>query len=366
MDVSSGLKVKGVIIGVTVPVFLVIFVSCVMLVICYAKRRNGSRGRSIISASSLTNSLESSTEDGRYCNLMTIDHVIQLHNHAGNEASTDVCNEQSSMGSCESPVTQTFEIESLVDGAGSTSSEKLDGSLSLSQDDAFETSDKNRPNGSVPNSKENGEPDTCAKRPTHKTCGRSRSESASFKTSRTSSKRRPRSLSTPHTLQDSDVPNPPLSALILYSKGSPEEETKVIQQHLLHDLTQYNIRTVSEDTSMFRECPASWLETQMRAASAVFCVCNEAFDREWENKSDGLSVLVPVFKKLCHGLVTPSCGKNQLLHDKIAIVLPRVEDLHYVPAYINCRPKFRLLKEDLCKMARFVHGIPECQHSNNH
>lgn len=348
------------IIGVTVPVFLVIFVSCVMLVICFVKRRNGSRGRSVISASSLSNSLESSTEDGRYCNLMTIDHVIQSHNHASNEASTDVCHVESSMGSCESPMTETtFEIGSLVDGVGSTCSEKLDGSLSLGQDDAFEM---NRPNGSVTNSKENGEPNKCAEQPSDKSCGRrSRSESVSFKTSRTSSKRRPRSYSTPHALQDSDAPNPPLSALILYSKGSPEEETKVIQQHLLHDLTQYNIRTISEDTSMFRECPASWLETQMRAASAVFCVCNEAFDREWENQSDGLSVLVPVFKRLCHGLVTPSSGKNQSLHDKIAIVLPRVEDLHYVPAYINCRPKFRLLQEDLSKMARFVHGIPECQ-----
>lgn len=352
------------VIGVAVPVFLVLFVSCVMLVICVVKkRRNSSRGRSVISGSSLSNSLESSTEDGRYCNLMTIDHVIQSHNHAGNEASTDLCTVRSSTGSCESPMTQTtFEIESLVDGVGSMCSEKLDDSLPSGQDDAFEVSDKNRPNGTVPNSKENREPNKCAKQSTDKTCGRrSRSESVSLKTSRTSSKRRPRSYSTPHALQDSDTPNPPLSALILYSKGSPEEETKVIQQHLLHDLTQYNIRTVSEDTSMFRECPASWLETQMRAASAVFCVCNEAFDREWENKSDGLSVLVPVFKKLCHGLVTPSSGKNQSLHDKIAIVLPRVEDLHYVPAYINCRPKFRLLQEDLSKMARFVHGIPECQ-----
>lgn len=343
------------------------FVPCVMLVICFVKRR-GSRQRSVISASSLTSSFESSTEDGRYYNLMVVDHVTQPHVHAGNEASTDLSNARSSLGSCESPMTQTtFEIESLVDGAGSTCSEKYEGSLSLGQDDAFETSDKDRSNESVPDSKEIGELNPCAKHPAHKTYERrSRSESVCFKTTRTSSKKRPRSLSTPHTLQDSHTPNPPLSALILYSKESPEEETKVIQQHLLHDLTQYNIRTVSEDTSMFRECPASWLETQMRAASAVFCVCNEAFDREWENKSDGLSVLVPVFKKLCHGLVTPSSGKNQLLHDKIAIILPHVEDLHYVPAYINCRPKFRLLKEDLCKMARFVHGIPECQHSNNH
>lgn len=361
-DLSGGMKVRGMIIGVTVAVLVVIFVSCAILVISFVVRRNRRRGSS--NASSLTNSFESSTESGRYCNLMAIGHVTVSPNHAlsYNEASADARSVQNSMMSSESRVSQaTFEIESVIDGTESTCSEKLDGSLSLGQDDAFEMADKNKTNGSTPNCKFR-EPNTCVKQlPTQKTCERSRSESICIKSSRSSLKKRPRSFSTPHTLQDSHAPHTPLSALILYSKESPEEETKVIQQHLMHDLSLYNIETVSEDTSMVRECPASWLETQMREASAVFCVCNEAFDREWENKTDGLSGLVPVFKKLCHGLVTPSCGKNQLLHNKIAIVLPRSEDLLHVPTYINSRPKFLLLKEDLCKMARFVHGMPEFQ-----
>lgn len=364
---DRGLSGTAPVIAVTVTIALLVavFVCSVVSIYYFVRRKNRCKD-SVASASSLTDSLESSMEGGRYCNMITIDRVGEPPSYAVtcNGAGADVqCVSSLESGGRESQT--TFEIESLSVGTGSTCSEKVDGSLSLEQDDAFETEDKTEENdGSdkgvggvcktvecVQQKEKNGKPIE----------RRNRSESVHVKT-RTSSKRQPRSSSTPNALQTDPLP----SALVLYSKRSSEGVLKVIQQCLVSDLTRYNIRTISEDTCVLRKCPASWLEMQMREVSAVFCVCNQAFDHEWENKTDGVSGLVPVFKQLCHGLVAPSSGRNQLLRDKIAIVLPQNSDLQYVPTYINSRPKFRLLDEDLERMARFVIGLPEYQCNMDH
>ena len=377
------------VIGGAVTVAVAIITTFVSVIVCYLARR---RLREHTATNSLTSSLTDSLEDsmdgegegnggaGSYCHMITIDHVGEPPSYVVTTSGTSVsggCNDIAARSTAdlinnETPSLSdgresqaTYEAESLTDsfkissGGGSTSFE----------DDAFERA-------LLLESDKDGACDddaTCGGSQTmEKIIGRrDRSESVCVKASKLDSnlcsRKRPRSLSTPHVTHPSSLlppPRPP-SALILYSKSSPQLEKRVIQQGLVSDLTQYNIRTVSEDTCTPRECPAAWLETRMREASAVFCVCNEAFDRDWENRSDGLIFgLVPVFKQLCHGLVTPSCGKNRLLRDKIAIVLPRESDLKYVPTYLNSRPKFRLLEQDLENMARFVTGMPQYKCGN--
>ena len=194
---------------------------------------------------------------------------------------------------------------------------------------------------------------------TAKTNGRTQSESEYIPTSALPSKKRPRSFSTPHALPscESRSKKPP-SALILYSHGTPTEIQQVIRELLVKKLREYNVRTVSEDTDPHREGMAAWLEVQMKEASAVFCVCNEAFRDEWEDDAPGISCIVPVFKQLLHGLVSHPHGENQRLLDKLAIVLPYERDIEHVPVYLNNRQKFGLCREDLDKMAKFTSGVP--------
>ena len=366
----------GTMIGVGVAVvFVAFFIISATFVIIYFARRRLRVAHSLRSASSLTESLETSLdgvgdEGEGYCRMMTLHHMEDPPTYALT-TSNGTCISGSTPSPVESSVGVvsqiTIEVGSMEGGSGTASeSEKISGvSVSL-DDDAFENPAEKCSEGEEDTSKkligENGM--GVGGGPPKKLLERSRSESVRGKTSRSgsssSTRKRPRSLSTSQVVPHQQS-NPSPSALILYSKASPELEQRAIQQYLLSDLTQYNIRTVSEDTSTPRECPASWLEVQMREVSAVFCICNQAFDHEWENRSDGLSGLVPVFKQLCHGLVTPSCGRNQLLRDKIAIVLPCDADLQYVPTYLNSRPKFLLQTQDLVKMARFAAGLPEYQ-----
>ena len=379
----------GTVVGVALAVVLVaFFVASATVIISYIARRRLRAGASLTSGSSLTESLET-LEGGRggegegngYCHLMTMNHIeggTPIYSVTTNGTGIGRAEEmvlESSVGSASSPT--TVEVGSIAGGSGggtSSDSEKISGvSMSLEDDDAFEGSsdgnyggkdsrkkDEVCPNGGCSTATNDGVSTDKTGRPglTKRILKRARSESVRTKTARTDSRssyrKRPRSLSS--SQQPSDQPPPP-SALILYSKASLDEEQKTIQHLLVRDLTQYNIRTVSEDTSTPRECPASWLEAQMREVSAVFCVCNDAFYREWYNQSDRLTSLVPVFKQLCHGLVTPSYGGNKQLLDKIAIVLPLQET--NVPTYLNSRPKFFLRSENLHKMALFAKGLPE-------
>lgn len=373
------------VIGASVSFFiLALFTACAVSAIVYYFARRKIKYHSATSSLTSASSLDSSEEGGgggggdrgEYCNMFTIEHVGEPPTYTITSGGADAAGNNAAIASVSSSETRSdcqtsFEIESVTEESqlSTTGSdfEKFSGSLSM-EDDAFENAGDGKIRESNTNNKPNCVPVNTEQATIEKLKTpdrRNRSESVCVKTRRTSltlsSRKRPRSFSTSHlTPPHSHSPLPP-SVLILYSKSSPPVEQRVIQQYLVSDLTQYNIRTVSEDTCSSRECPASWLEAQMREVTAVFCVCNEAFDRDWENRTDGLSGLVPVFKQLCHGLVTPSCGRNQLLRDKIAIVLPRESDLQFVPTYINSRPKFRLLAQDLEKMVRFVTGTPEYQ-----
>ena len=358
----NGFKNHAPVIGVAIALLVLIFVATSVLSAYYfMKRRTRYQGSSVTS-SSLSSSVESSVEEeeegGAYRN-MVISHVGEPLSY------TVTCRENGANVLSEGSVISedsdsTFEIGSQVAETVSTCSEKSDSSSLCSglDEDAFEMPEKT--SGLSPEADFEGVERTavCAQREAVENGIISERRSTSVRAKKSggpASKRRPRSFSTPHALSDSAQP---LSALILYSKRSSEEEQKIIRQILVNDLTHYYIRTISEDTCSFRECPASWLEMQIKEVAAVFCVCNFAFDQEWENEADGILGMVPVFKQLCHGLVTPSCGKNQLLWDKIAIVLPEPSDLQYVPMYLNSRPKFRLLSKDLEMMARFATGMP--------
>ena len=398
-------------VGVALAVVLVaFFVTSATVIISYFARRRFRAGVSLTSDSSLTESLETLEGGGRgegsagYCHLVSIgpmsSYSATMNGTRVSEA--EVLGAESPEGTASQ---KTMEVGSIAGGSGepTSDSEKISGvSMSL-EDDAFESSSEGTncgesdsgkkeslttANGGCPTGANGGYltgvfltptdgevPPTCINGgvstttndklaptndelgPTKRSLKRTRSESVRTKTVRNDSssshRKRPRSLSS------SQHPNnapPPLSALILYSKATPEEEKRTIQQLLVSDLTKYNIQTVSEDTSTLRECPASWLEAQMREVSAVFCVCNEAFYREWYNQADRLTSLVPVFKQLCHGLVTPSYGENKQLLDKIAIVLSSEAN---VPPYLNSRRKFFLHEDSLPKMALFTRGLPE-------
>ena len=147
-------------------------------------------------------------------------------------------------------------------------------------------------------------------------------------------------------------------ALILYSQRVCSDLHKIVLELLIKRLSEYNILTVSEDTDLCRSGIASWLEWRVREASAIFCVCDQVFHEEWERGFEGTRCLVPVFKHLVHGLVSHPHSENQVLLDKVAIVLPYERDIEHVPVYLSDRQKFLLDSEELEKMAKFVVGVP--------
>ena len=68
---------------------------------------------------------------------------------------------------------------------------------------------------------------------------------------------------------------------------------------------------------------------------------------EWEGGSGGTRCLVAVFKHLVHGLASHPHSENQILLNKLAIVLPYERDIEHVPVYLSNRQKFVLDSEKL-------------------
>lgn len=360
--IDGGSTITGPLVGgvVTLVTAIIILVASPVVIALFLRRK--SRSQADLSSSS-NGSVESSTEGGQFCD-MIISHDVSPGYAAvtcsGNRVSVDSESQLSESGHSQG----TFEMRgtfkmggSQEDSIASSCSEKL-GSVCIEMDnDAFEAIKTVKQTDFVEAESRLTFGQKVEIR-TAKTLGRTRSETKDIPTSAHPSKKRSRSFSTPHTLPSCEprTKTPP-SSLILYSHRTPTEIQQVIQELLVKELREYNIKTVSEDTDPHREGMAAWLETQMKEASAVFCVCNKAFREEW-NDVPGISCIVPVFKQLLLGLVSHPHGENQRLLDKLAIVLPYESDIEYVPMYLNNRPKFSLCREDLSRMAKFTSGVP--------
>ena len=168
----------------------------------------------------------------------------------------------------------------------------------------------------------------------------------------------------------SSSPNPPLpsltpdppklkhpcawSALIIYSPLCPDKDRRTLMQYLINDLREYDIRTVAHDCDYTKGSLSQWLETEVKRASAVLCVCDPAFLQEWEQQqpTDTNFPLVYSLKLLVYANV----NRGEEL-SKYAIVLLRKEDRDCIPTYyLNNTRTFYV--NEIENIAHFVQQVP--------
>ena len=143
------------------------------------------------------------------------------------------------------------------------------------------------------------------------------------------------------------------SALIIYSPSIGKEERRLILQCLVGGLGQYGIVSRCHDTACVKS-PCEWMEEEIKMATAVLCVCNKDFHREWSQCPDnGKIPVVGLLKHLVLAMVT----RGESLA-KFATVLVEREDTEYIPSlYLEGEPR-RFLITELDEITRFIHNIP--------
>lgn len=143
------------------------------------------------------------------------------------------------------------------------------------------------------------------------------------------------------------------SVLVIYSPSINDEDRKLILDHLVGGLMQYGVPTRCHDTACIKS-PCQWIEQEIRRASAVLCVCNEDFHREWDERpARGTIPLVGLLKHLVHATV--SRGESLA---KFATVLLESGHAHYIPSlYLQGDPRLFMVTE-VEDIAHFVINVP--------
>ena len=138
------------------------------------------------------------------------------------------------------------------------------------------------------------------------------------------------------------------SAFVVSSSKSPEEESKVIQQLLIHDLSsKYGIHVTPSE--MGRGNLPKWVESQCRDATAVLCVCNKAFFDEWEQ---------PNTVTHCLGRqVYAAANEGGSKPEKFTVVLLKQSDRQFIPtSYLKDMQAF--IVTDVYDIACFIGKVP--------
>ena len=143
------------------------------------------------------------------------------------------------------------------------------------------------------------------------------------------------------------------SVLIIYSPSINDVDRELILEHLVVGLMQYGVSTHCHDTACIKS-PCQWIEQEIRSASAVLCVCNEDFYREWdESPASGRIPVVGLLKHLVHATV--SRGESLA---KFATILLDSRNAKCIPSlYLQGEPRLFLVTE-VEDIARFVRNVP--------
>ena len=127
----------------------------------------------------------------------------------------------------------------------------------------------------------------------------------------------------------------------------------MILVHLVAGLQQYGISSRCHDTACVKN-PCQWMEEEVQKATAVLCVCNGDFHREWsQSPGNGKIPVVGLLKHLIHATV--SRGESLA---KFATILLQRADVDCIPSrYLQGEPR-SFMVEQLEEITRFVHNIP--------
>ena len=99
----------------------------------------------------------------------------------------------------------------------------------------------------------------------------------------------------------------------------------------------------------------AWLEQNYGQASAIFCVCNEAFVMEWNNaNSFAGGSIVSAVKMIVQGQI-----EHQTVPEKFAALFINEEDRNLTPPYLRNVRSFELCPENIEPIARFALSVNE-------
>ena len=143
------------------------------------------------------------------------------------------------------------------------------------------------------------------------------------------------------------------SVLVIYSPNTPEKSANTLRQFLIQDLrSEYGINATSHDWCV-KGSLAQWIEANQQKATAVLCVCNEQFIRDWNEPMNGSKrQVVHSLKQLVYAAINQ--GKDL---SNFATILMRQSDKIYIPSgYFQNTPTF--LVTEVEKIAQFVKDIP--------
>ena len=158
----------------------------------------------------------------------------------------------------------------------------------------------------------------------------------------------------------SQKPIPTTRALIIYSPNTVESEQNLIHSNLISKLQSYDgIETLSHDLTVVYGSVSEWLESEVKNANVVLCVCNKEFKDDWEGSHSTSKPIVQSLKHLILGTV--QSGKSL---SKYAVVLLDPSHKDYIPTmYLQSDPR-QFTVTDSEAIARFVLDIPYYAISN--
>ena len=136
--------------------------------------------------------------------------------------------------------------------------------------------------------------------------------------------------------------------------NTPEEKQDLIRYNFIPKLESHGIKTLSHDFTCIKESVPLWLESEIKKATAVLCICNKEFKEDWEssdpNPMSSLQLVEPL--KHCVSATVQTRGLS-----KFVVVLLEPSDKQYIPSmYLNnCR---QFLMADTDALAKFVCNVP--------
>ena len=131
------------------------------------------------------------------------------------------------------------------------------------------------------------------------------------------------------------------SALVVYSPNTPEKEKLAIMQSF--QILKSEMELFLQDTRSPQQSLSDWISEHHKSASTVFCVCNEEFERDWENKSGDSVAAMHTLKMLFQG---------DFSSKKYVVVLVNSADKVFIPACLKALPRINIT--DTPALAKFA------------
>ena len=150
------------------------------------------------------------------------------------------------------------------------------------------------------------------------------------------------------------------TVLVIYSSNTIEKERGLILT-MISELKSYGIEPLSHDCTCIQGCPSAWLESEVKKATTVLCVCNKEFQDEWEGQSCPSLPLVKSLQHLIQATIQTAPAESL---SKYAVVLLKPSHRQYIPTkYLQSESRSFTMAE-MEAIAHYVFKMPYYELSN--